>query len=163
MKILYFGGQKSGKSTLAEAKTLEISNKKPIYIATYDNSYEDVEMKNRIKKHQEYREENFITIEESKDLTKVIKKDETYLVDCISMWLFNNLEESEELLLEQLDSLKNIDTNIVFVLNEVTSGVIPFDKESRKYVDMTGIIGQKLAKLCDEVYEVKFGIESRLK
>ncbi len=79
------------------------------------------------------------------------------------MWLFNNLEESEELLLEQLDSLKNIDTNIVFVLNEVTSGVIPFDKESRKYVDMTGIIGQKLAKLCDEVYEVKFGIESRLK
>ncbi len=163
MKILYFGGQKSGKSSLAEAKTLDISFLKPYYIATYDNSYEDKQMKTRVEKHKEFRKESFITIEESKDLTKVIKKGNSYLVDCISMWLFNNLQESETTLLKQLEFLKEIEADIVFVLNEVTSGVIPFDKKSRKFVDMTGIIGQELVKICDEVYEVKFGIQNRLK
>jgi adenosylcobinamide kinase/adenosylcobinamide-phosphate guanylyltransferase len=48
-------------------------------------------------------------------------------------------------------------------LNDVSSGVIPLDKESRKYVDMSGIIGQVVAGFCDEVYEVKMGIEIRIK
>lgn len=163
MKIFVFGGQKSGKSSFAEKKALEISSLKPYYIATYDNSYEDKEMQKRVSKHQEQREENFFTIEETKDLRKVVKQGQTYLVDCMSMWLFNNLEEKEEELLKQLEDISKIDANIVFVLNEVTSGVIPFDKSSRKYVDMTGIIGQKLASISNEVYEVKFGLENRLK
>ncbi|QDF29128.1 bifunctional adenosylcobinamide kinase/adenosylcobinamide-phosphate guanylyltransferase [Halarcobacter anaerophilus] len=163
MKILYFGGQKSGKSSLAEKKALEISTNKPYYIATYDNSYDDKEMKKRVNRHKEQREKKFTTIEEAYDLTKVVKEKETFLVDCISMWIFNNLEKQEQELINQLEELEKIDCNIVFVLNEVTSGVIPFDKNSRKFVDLTGIIGQKLAKICDEVYEVKFGLESRLK
>jgi adenosyl cobinamide kinase/adenosyl cobinamide phosphate guanylyltransferase len=28
---------------------------------------------------------------------------------------------------------------------------------------LTGIIGQKLTEICDEVYEVKFGLEKKLK
>ena len=51
-KILYFGGQKSGKSLLSEKKTLEISQGKPYYIATYDNGFGDGEMENRIEKHK---------------------------------------------------------------------------------------------------------------
>ncbi|WP_320034111.1 bifunctional adenosylcobinamide kinase/adenosylcobinamide-phosphate guanylyltransferase [Halarcobacter sp.] len=163
MKVLYFGGQKSGKSNLAEVKALSLAKNKPFYIATYDNSYDDKEMHKRVDKHKKSREDNFSTLEEPKDLTKVIKEKETYLVDCISMWIFNNIEKEEQELLKQLEILEQIDCNIVFVLNEVTSGVIPFDKDSRRFVDLTGIIGQKLAKICDEVYEVKFGLESRLK
>jgi len=163
MKVLYFGGQKSGKSNLAELKALSLALNKPFYIATYDNSYDDKEMHKRVDKHKKSREDNFTTLEESKDLTKVIKENETYLIDCISMWIFNNIEKEEEELLKQLELLDQLDCNIVFVLNEVTSGVIPFDKDSRRFVDLTGIIGQKLAKICDEVYEVKFGLESRLK
>lgn len=163
MKILYFGGQKSGKSNLAEVKALALAQNKPFYIATYDNSYDDKEMEKRVNRHKEQREKKFTTIEEAYDLTKVVKEKETFLVDCISMWIFNNLEKEEQELINQLEELERIDCNIVFVLNEVTSGVIPFDKDSRKFVDLTGIIGQKLAKICDEVYEVKFGLESRLK
>lgn len=163
MKILYFGGQKSGKSSLAEKKALALTKNKPFYVATYNNSYDDKEMHKRVDKHKKSREDSFITIEEQRDLTKVLKPNETYLVDCISMWIFNNLDEEEQNLKAQLEELEKIDCNIVFVLNEVTSGVIPFDKDSRKFVDLTGIIGQKLAKICDEVYEVKFGLESRLK
>jgi len=163
MKILYFGGQKSGKSTLAEAKSLELSNSKPYYIATYDNSYGDKEMDTRIQKHQNQREEKFITIEETKDLTKVIKDDNTYLIDCISMWLLNHIETSEEELIKQINFLQKSKANIVFVLNDVNSGVIPLEYQSRRFVDMTGIIGQKLASICDEVYEVKLGIGVQIK
>ncbi len=163
MKILYYGGQKSGKSTFAEAKTLDLAKTKPFYIATYDNSYNDFEMQAKVKKHKNIRVDNFETIEEPFDLVKVIKKHNTYLVDCISMWILNNIQKEEEFLIKQLESLRVIDANIIFVLNDVNNGVIPCDKESRNFIDLTGIIGQKLAFLCDEVYEVKLGLINRLK
>ncbi len=164
MKIFYFGGQKSGKTKAGIKKALELSkNEKPYYVATYDNSYNDFSMQERIDKHIIEREENFITIEEPKDLTKVINQNKTYLIDCVSMWLFNNLENKEEMLKNQLQEICKIDANIIFILNDVSCGIIPMDKESRKFVDFSGLIGQELAKLCDEVYEVKYGLERRLK
>jgi adenosylcobinamide kinase/adenosylcobinamide-phosphate guanylyltransferase len=164
MKVLYFGGQKSGKSLLAEEKTLQLTgNKMPFYLATYNNNYHDDEMNQRVKKHQTQRQTSFLTIEEPFDLRGVIEENESYLVDCLSMWLLNNLEKSEEELLSELDALASSSSHIVFVLNSVNEGVIPLEKESRKFVDLTGIIGQKVASFCDEVYEVKLGIEVKLK
>ena len=164
MKIFYFGGQKSGKTKAGIKKAMELStNKKPYYVATYDNSYNDSSMQERINKHIIERSDDFLSIEEAKDLTKVIEKDNTYLVDCVSMWLFNNLQNSEESLKQQLQEICKIDANIIFILNDVSCGVIPMDKESRRFVDFSGLIGQELAQLCDEVYEVKYGIERRLK
>ncbi|SFV67797.1 Adenosylcobinamide-phosphate guanylyltransferase [hydrothermal vent metagenome] len=164
MKILYYGGQKSGKSLLAEQKTLALADKyKPYYIATYNNSYKDKEMQERIQKHQAQRREKFISIEESKNLGKIIKEKHTYLIDCMTMWLLNTLDDDIKELLKHIETLFKINANIVFVLNDVNSGVIPMDKESRKYVDRSGILGQKLALLCDEVYEVKLGLSRRWK
>jgi adenosylcobinamide kinase/adenosylcobinamide-phosphate guanylyltransferase len=164
MKILYFGGQKSGKTRAASSKTLELAkNKKPYYVATYDNSYNDSSMQDRIDKHLSDRVDEFLTIEEPKDLVKVIEDKKTYLVDCVSMWLFNNLNLEEEVLKQQIRDICNVDANIVFVLNDVSCGVIPFDSESRKFVDFSGLIGQELVKLCDEVYEVKYSLSKKLK
>lgn len=164
MKIFYFGGQKSGKTNAGSKKALELSkDEKPYYVATYDNSYGDTSMSERINKHILERKDDFLSIEEPRDLLKVIKPNKTYLIDCVSMWILNNLEEKEEVLKEQLKELFKIDANIIFILNDVSCGVIPFDKESRRFVDFSGIIGQELAKLCDEVYEVKYGIEKKLK
>jgi len=164
MKILYFGGQKSGKSRLAEAKTLSLSPlKKPIYLATYDNSYQDKEMQERISLHHQQRQKKFISIEEPLNLAKVIKEKETYLIDCISMWILNTLNQPIAELLKELEDINQKNANIIFVLNDVNAGVIPMDKESRKFVDRSGIIGQQLAAFCDEVYEVKMGIPIQLK
>ena len=164
MKIFYFGGQKSGKTKAGIKKALELSkDKKPYYVATYDNSFGDSSMQDRIDKHILERKDDFQSIEEPKDLTIIVKEKETYLIDCVSMWLFNNLEEKEETLKTQLQKICQIETNIIFILNDVSCGIIPFDKESRRFVDFSGLIGQELAKLCDEVYEVKYGIERRLK
>lgn len=164
MKILYFGGQKSGKTNAASQKALELSqNQKPYYVATYDNSYNDSSMQDRIDKHLKERVDEFLTIEEPKDLEKVIDNNKTYLVDCISMWLFNNLDKDEKKIKQQLQNICKKNANIIFVLNDVSCGVIPYDSESRRFVDFSGLIGQELVKHCDEVYEVKYSISKRLK
>jgi adenosylcobinamide kinase/adenosylcobinamide-phosphate guanylyltransferase len=164
MKILYYGGQKSGKSRLAEQKAIELTyDKKPYYIATYDNSYNDVEMQERLYTHQWQREDNFITIEEPFDLPLVINNRGTYLIDCLSMWILNTLDIEKEELFRQLENLSKKESNIIFVLNEVNSGVIPIDNQSRQFVDRTGVIGQWVSAFCDEVYEVKLGIPIKLK
>ena len=164
MKTLYYGGQKSGKSLLAELKALNLAgDEKPYYIATYDNSYGDSEMQERIETHQSQRKEKFITIEETRHLSKHIEAGHTYLIDCMSMWILNTMAQSIETLLDEVEAICAQYAHIVFVLNDVSCGVIPLDAVSRKYVDRSGIIGQKLAQLCDEVYEVKLGLENRLK
>jgi len=164
MKTLYHGGQKSGKSYLAEQKALSLASTiKPYYLATYDNSYHDVEMGERIALHKAQRDEKFVTIEETRYLSTQVQDGPTYLIDCMSMWLLNTMEWSIEKVLEEVETLCAKDANIVFVLNDVGSGVIPLDALSRKYVDRSGIVGQRLARHCDEVYEVKLGLENRLK
>ena len=164
MKTLYYGGQKSGKSLLAEKKALHLANaKKPYYIATYDNSYGDSEMHERLARHRVQRQDDFVTMEEPLDFFSQLKKGETYLVDCVSMWILNTLEQSEESVLAQVEAWGEVEANMVFVLNDVSSGVIPLEKFSRKYVDRSGVVGQKLAALCDEVFEVKLGLEIKLK
>ena len=164
VKVLYYGGQKSGKSHLAERRALNLSgDKRPYYIATYNSSFGDSEMKDRVLRHKIERGDRFITIEESFDFIKYIEQDKTYLIDCISMWILNSLNRSEEELISYIDRLDRIDANIIFVLNSVGEGVVPLSRESRKFVDLTGLIGQKLASISDEVYDVKLGIANRLK
>ena len=164
MKILYYGGQKSGKNLLAEQKALELSGgTKPYYIATYDDSYDDTEMQARIETHRKQRKERFLTIEEPLHPSRHIKAGGTYLIDCMSMWLLNTLKDPFEALEREVEALCTADAHIVFVLNDVSSGIIPIDAMSRTYVDRSGVIGQKLTALCDEVYEVKLGIAVKLK
>ncbi|RXJ53775.1 bifunctional adenosylcobinamide kinase/adenosylcobinamide-phosphate guanylyltransferase [Candidatus Marinarcus aquaticus] len=163
MKLFYFGGQKSGKTSCASKRALQIADNKPYYIATYDNSFNDEAMQERIKKHQEERKEDFICIEESHDLAKVIKEGNTYVVDCMTMYLLNHMQNNFEELLEQLNALFSIECNVIFILNDINSGVIPLEKQSREFVDKSGLLGQFLAQQCDEVIEVKYTIERRLK
>ncbi len=162
MKILYIGGQKSGKSSLAEQKILQISTKKPYYIATYNNNFNDKEMQQRVDIHKKRREKNFITIEEPIELEKVIKRGENYIIDCLSMWILNILESKKDYK-KILENILSIDANIVFVLNDVNSGIIPNNSLSRQYVDLTGIVGQIVASNSDEVYQVIVGLKNRLK
>jgi len=164
MFVLYFGGQKSGKSKLAEIKAINLSkNKTPYYIATYNNSFNDKQMIKKINKHKIQRGDKFKTIQEYKNLPKNIKNNQTYIIDCISMWIFNNLNKKKKFFIQQLKQLKKTKTNIIFVLNDTNNGVVPIDKQSRKFVDTTGVVGQYLSDICHKVYEVKFGIAIKIK
>ncbi len=164
MKILYIGGQKSGKSYLAEKAVLKLSKKiKPYYIATYDNSYNDKSMQKRINNHKKRRVGKFHIIEQTKLLHKVINNHSTYIIDCLSMWILNHIDLSKKKILKELKKLLSTKANIVFVLNDVSNGVIPLDKLSRKYVDISGIVGQIVAKRSDKVIKVEYGLQTRLK
>jgi adenosylcobinamide kinase/adenosylcobinamide-phosphate guanylyltransferase len=119
-------------------------------------------MQERVKKHQVQREKNFITIEELYQLDKVIKNGENYLIDCLSMWIMNILEAKKDYR-DILENLLSINANIVFVLNDVSSGIIPANALCRNYIDASGEIGQRVAKECHEVYQTIVGLEKRLK
>ena len=164
MKVLYFGGQKSGKSRLAEQKALALAgDTTPTYIATYNKSFDDSEMRTRIARHRKDRNDTFVTVEEPLYLSRVIEPHGIYLIDCMSMWLLNTLEWNEAEVIAEIERLSAIDAMLIFVLNDVSRGVIPIDATSRKYVDRSGIVGQHLAAMCNEVYEVTLGLGRRLK
>lgn len=164
MKIFYFGGQKSGKTSKASSKALELSkDNKPYYVATYDNSYNDEAMAERISRHIKERKDDFLSIEEPKDLVKVVKEGETYLIDCMTMFILNNMDNGLNHMKIQLNKIFELDCNVIFILNDIGNGVIPMEKYSRDFVDMSGLLGQYLAQKCDEVYEVKYSLEKRLK
>lgn len=163
-KILYFGGQKSGKTALSIEHTLELClDKKPNYIATYLNIYDDMEMQKRVDNHVLQRADNFNTIEEGIDLPEAIEEKSTTLVDCLSMWILNNIDKDESWYQEEINKIMKIDATVIFILNDVSCGVIPIDKLSRKFVDLSGIVGTLIAKDCEEVYQVNYGIKRRIK
>lgn len=163
-KVLYLGGQKSGKTLLALKHTLKLSNNSmPKYIATYKNDFKDKFMKKKLKNHQKERLNLFKTIEKAKNINKMIKIEETYVIDCLSMWIFNNIDKKKSYFIKHLEKIFKKDANIVFVINTVNSGIIPIDKISRKFIDLSGLVGNIVALKCDAVYSVNYGIKTKIK
>ncbi|MCD6173581.1 MAG: bifunctional adenosylcobinamide kinase/adenosylcobinamide-phosphate guanylyltransferase [Sulfurimonas sp.] len=164
MKALFIGGIKSGKSKNAEEYVLKHSQKKPFYLATTE--FFDDEMSMKVKKHQTQRGNKFITIEESLQLSKVIKnQDSIILVECVSMWINNMLyhDFSEEDMINQIKELSLRHVDIVFVINDVSCSVVSDNALVRKFVDINGRIAQLLASTCQEVYNTVAGISVKIK
>ena len=164
MKVLFIGGIKSGKSLNAEKFILEMSNKKPIYLATTE--FIDDEMQMRITEHKLQREHSFVTVEEPLHIHKnLLNTDRNILVECLSMWINNMMyhEYSYEDMKDELVKIMKLKQNIVFVLNDVGSGIIPTNKLAREFVDISGKLSQLVAGECDEVYHTIAGISTRIK
>jgi len=163
MKTLFVGGIKSGKSALAEKYILKHTNT-PIYLATTEIL--DDEMRIRVDAHIKQRADKFETIEEARYLFRTLESaSNAVLVECITMWL-NNLiyyGVSDEAILAELETIMNLDKDIVFVLNDIGSGVIPDNVLARRFVDLSGKASQIIASKCDEVYHVIAGIQRRIK
>lgn len=164
MKTLFIGGIKSGKSRDAEGYILKNSSVKPIYLATTE--FIDIEMLERIAKHKLQRTDNFTTIEESLKLHDTIKTTQTpVLIECVSMWINNMLYHgfNYEDMQDELTKILALDKTIVFVLNDVGTGVIPDNALARQFVDISGKLSQLIASQCDEVYHTIAGISTRIK
>jgi len=165
MKVLFIGGIKSGKSLNAEKYIQKLSKSKPVYLATTE--FIDDEMRERIAKHKTQRKENFLTVEEALELSSEIKKHDNsaVLVECLSIWVNNMLyhEKNYEDMQAEINSVMMQERDIVFVINDVSCGVIPENPLARKFVDANGKIAQLVAEGCDEVYHVVAGIATRIK
>ena len=163
---LVAGGARSGKSRKGEelAKNLAGSTR-PIFIATAEAV--DEEMTSRIKKHQEDRGTAFDLVEEPKNLSKALKEldtDATVLVDCLTLWLSNNMmgegSDSNESVIAAARARKGA---TIFISNEVGEGIVPMHPVSRRFRDLSGIMNQQFAEAAEKVYFMKFGIAQELK
>ena len=165
MKILITGGVKSGKSRHAEKRVLAMANGiKPVYLATTELI--DSEMKKRITNHRQRRDNTFETIEEPLRLASVLRNIQCpVLVECLTMWLNNALHHkySQRKVFAEIDNLLSLECDVVFVLNEVGLGIIPENPLARKFLDLSGIISQKLGEACDEVIWCVAGNTIRIK
>jgi adenosylcobinamide kinase/adenosylcobinamide-phosphate guanylyltransferase len=164
--IFVAGGARSGKSRKGEelAKSLAGSTK-PIFIATAEAV--DDEMASRIKKHQDDRGSAFELIEEPKNLTKALKEvgpEATVLVDCLTLWLSNNMMgEGTDTNQSVIDAARARTGATIFISNEVGEGIVPMHPVSREFRDLSGIMNQEFARASDKVYFMKFGIAQELK
>ena len=163
---LVAGGARSGKSRKGEelAKSLAGSTR-PIFIATAEAV--DEEMTSRIKKHQDDRGTAFDLIEEPKNLTKALREidsDATVLVDCLTLWLSNNMMgEGTDTNQSVIDAALARTGATIFISNEVGEGIVPMHPVSRKFRDLSGIMNQEFAQAANKVYFMKFGIAQELK
>jgi adenosylcobinamide kinase / adenosylcobinamide-phosphate guanylyltransferase len=173
---LFLGGARSGKSALAEqrAEHLSQNNNQPvIYIATA--TADDGEMSSRISIHKARRPKQWLTVEESLNLTAALKTHSsigtTILVDCLTLWLSNHLMRYEEKKIdswqheknELLNLLPSLTGHIIMVSNEVGLGVVPMGALTRKFCDESGLLHQEMAQICDRVTLVTAGLPLQLK
>ena len=164
MKALFIGGIKSGKSKNAEAFTLSHAKEKPIYLAT--TQLFDTGMRERIAQHKIQRAERFITLEEPLQLYDTLSTcSDIVLVECVSMWINNMMyhEKSDTEIFTEMESILALKKEIVFVINDVGSGVIAENALARRFVDINGKIAQIVAQECESVFHTIAGISTKIK
>ena len=164
---LVLGGQRSGKSRLAET-LIEDAAGGGLYLATAQAR--DGEMTDRIAAHRARRGPDWDTIEEPLDILEQIREhaaaDRPVLVDCVTLWLSNLMEagrdvdQEAESLARGLDGLAG---PVVFVSNEVGLGVIPANALAREFADAAGRVNQRLAQRADRVLFTAAGLPLVLK
>ena len=169
-KILITGGCRSGKSRHALMLARNIPGNK-FYVATAEPL--DKEMEERIKKHQQERQVEWETHEESINLTQVFKQLEdrsgVLILDCLTLWLSNLLGKNldpDSIFMEAgrlMDQSDKMQCQIFFVTNEVGSGIVPENKLARDFRDLMGGINQLIAQRCDEVIHMVSGIPVTIK
>lgn len=168
--IFITGGCRSGKSRFA----LDYANQhfsEKLYLATCEVL--DEEMALRIENHKKMRGPEWQTIEEPVEIVNQIRqygdKVEVILLDCITLWLSNLLmkwnndlkifDEVEGL----MDTIKQSQTSLIIVSNEVGMGIVPAEPLGRRFRDLSGIINQKIAEVADTVIYMVSGIPMFLK
>jgi adenosylcobinamide kinase / adenosylcobinamide-phosphate guanylyltransferase len=164
------GGCRSGKSRFA----LDYANRhftKKVYLAT--SLALDDEMRDRIRRHQEQRGSDWITVEEAKGVSSAIsslpKDMDVVLIDCLTMWVSNLLlaDQDQAQILEEIEffieTIKNAPQSIITVSNEVGYGVVPDNTISRIFRDVVGIANQRIAACSDTVVLTVAGIPNVIK
>ena len=168
MRILILGGARSGKSRYAEKLALE-SGREAVYIAT--GWAGDEEMSARITRHREQRPQSWLTVEEPCALGKALEThaaiNRFLIVDCLTLWLANLLEQGDARFQQErvalLDTLPALPGTLCLVSNEVGLGIVPINPLARRFVDEAGWLHQDLAQLCERVVWIAAGLPQILK
>jgi adenosylcobinamide kinase/adenosylcobinamide-phosphate guanylyltransferase len=174
--ILVLGGSRSGKSRLAARLAGELPPVTFVATATVDGG--DLEMAARVAQHRAERPAGWTTREVPRDLETILAdtvgRGGSVLIDCVTLWLSNlmlgmgggpALDEAA-----MLAAVKGAATaaargsaRVIWVSNEVGSGIVPENVLARRFADMQGLANQRLAETCDSVFLCVAGLSLRLK
>jgi adenosyl cobinamide kinase/adenosyl cobinamide phosphate guanylyltransferase len=152
------GGARSGKSSLAVRLASE-TGAPVVFVATAEAR--DTEMAERIARHRTERPTEWETVEEPLKLHAAIESappDACVVVDCLSLWVANILEQGGEPALRV--PTRNGPT--IAVSNEVGLGIVPATPLGRTYRDVLGRVNAAWAAAADEAFFVVAGKALRL-
>ncbi len=178
------GGARSGKSTFAEQKVKEYSNK-VLYLATAVIT--DQAMADRVKKHKEQRPNTWGTLEMYSNFMDLpnyeeFNECEAIIIDCMTTLIGNymfdskidfdtcNIEivnELERKITDEIICLLGIcnayNKNLVVVSNETGMGVVPSYYMGNYFRDISGRINREISEKADFMYFIFSGIPIKLK
>ncbi len=167
--MLYYitGGERSGKSRHAQDLALQLSNS-PYYLATsriWDDNH-----RQRIDRHIADRDDRWTSIEEEKELSKVIQNDSVVVIDCVTLWLTNffvdtknDIEKSLSQAKSEFDKLLALNATIIIISNEIGMGVHATTEIGRKFTELQGWMNQHIAKHADKAILMVSGIPITIK
>lgn len=165
--IMVTGGARSGKSEFAESYVMHYSPKCD-YIATAEIL--DEEMAERVRLHRERRNARWVNHEAPYHADRVFAAlgadTQAVLFDCLTIYMANLLYGKEapqgeflqrcDAVLAEIDKLlaaaRACGKRVVFVTNEVGSGIVPDNQMAREYRDLAGWVNQRVAQAADHVY-----------
>lgn len=167
-KVIFItGGQRSGKSSYAMQKAMELSAT-PVYLAT--SRIWDQDFSKRVARHKKDRSEKWILLEEEKEISKHQLKGRVVVLDCITLWLTNyfsdnnfEIEESIKQAKLEWDKFINQDFTVFVISNELGMGVHGSTEGARKFTDLQGWMNQHIARNADEVFLMVSGIPMKIK
>ena len=168
--IMVTGGARSGKSEFAEQYVLHYAPKCD-YIATAEVL--DQEMAERVRLHRQRRNDGRWVNHEApyeayKTFASLGEETGAVLFDCLTIYMANlfygkNAPDPDkvdflhrcEYVYGEIDKLlaaaRECGKIVVFVTNEVGSGIVPDNLMAREYRDLAGWVNQRVAAACDEV------------
>jgi adenosylcobinamide kinase/adenosylcobinamide-phosphate guanylyltransferase len=164
--ILITGGQRSGKSGHAEQLALSLTDS-PVYLATA-HIWDD-EFRERVRRHQERRGQQWTNIEEERYLSRHDLTGRVVVVDCITLWLTNFFFDNNDVDLtltaakDEFDRLTRQDATFIFVTNEIGLGGVSDNALQRQFTDLEGWMNQHIAQRADEVILMVSGIPMKIK
>lgn len=170
LRELILGGVRSGKSRTAERIARE--SRLPVTCVVTARIEDDEEMAARVAGHRRRRPAAWRTVEAPRNLGGVVREhaanDRFLLVDCLTLWLGNELleggfEPAERACDDLVDAVASMHGRCVMVSNEVGLGVIPMGEASRDFCDLAGHLHQRLATQCERVTWVAAGLSLPLK
>jgi histidinol-phosphate/aromatic aminotransferase/cobyric acid decarboxylase-like protein/adenosyl cobinamide kinase/adenosyl cobinamide phosphate guanylyltransferase len=139
------GGTRSGKSARAEA--LAHATGLPVrYVATAHPS--DPEMEERIRRHAQRRPADWETVDAGASLAAAVQGAGCALVDGLGLWIATVPADAVP---REIDALiaASANTEVIVVAEDVGSGLVPTDPETRAWVDTHGEALQQLSAAAD--------------
>lgn len=166
--VMVTGGARSGKSEFAERYVLHFSPKCD-YIATAEIL--DEEMAYRVKLHKQRRNDgrwfNYEAPYHAEEVfARLGNESKAVLFDCLTIYMANlmygkNAPQGDfktkcDYVFAEIDKLieaaRKCGKIVVFVTNEVGSGIVPDNVMAREYCDLSGWVNQRVAAAADNVF-----------